>query len=135
MGRRETHQVMSEILKETGLPVLEMNEEVEPRPCPKCGSPNTAVPKLGWRCCFDCGFEWRLCPECGAEMEDVSTCMSDERALALVNALWGKAREIEPDVGSLTKIHAKEIVDYTRERNKGRYVCKNPECGHEEKVK
>jgi hypothetical protein len=82
----------------------------------------------------DIADEPNRCPKCGGEMDEVSTCMSDERALAMVEAFWAKAGEIEPGVGPLTKEHAEEIVNYTRERNKGIYVCKNPNCGHEEKV-
>ena len=37
--------------------------------CPKCESPNTAVPSVGMRCCFDCGKDWRPCPKCRGEME------------------------------------------------------------------
>jgi len=37
--------------------------------CPKCGSENMAVPEVGMRCCFDCGFNWRPCPKCGRELE------------------------------------------------------------------
>jgi len=38
MGRKEDHARMSQILRDSGVPFVELNEEADDHKCPKCGS-------------------------------------------------------------------------------------------------
>ena len=93
----------------------EMHEEE--RICPECGAEMEATivnreDGSGWEdavCCPNCGYEWVPCPKC-------ETPMRWERYITELDAISG-------------------VLDDPNFGGRERYVCQNPDCGHEEKVR